>query len=80
MPLYSKRVSSLDLSDLKLLDANGNPAQDKEGRPIPLPDVTSLTMRLGDVVLLVALSKDKAHLEVTVTKPKQVVTAIKVAL
>jgi hypothetical protein len=72
MPLYSKRVSSLDLSDIRIFD--------KDGNPVSMPDLSSLTMRLGDVVLLVALSKDKSHLEVTVTKPKQAVSAIKVAL
>ena len=72
MSLYSKRISSLDLSDIRLFD--------KDNNLVPMPDLSSLTMRLGDVVLLVALSKDKAYLEVTVTKPKQAISAIKVAL
>ncbi len=63
MTLFRQRVSSFQVVGLE----PEAPVFDKEGKPCPLPPLSSeaISIKAGEVVLVVSLSKDKKAIEVS---------------
>ena len=68
MTLFRQRVSSLQVTGLQ----PEAPVFDREGKPAPLPSLygESITVKAGEVVLVISLSKDKKSIEVTYAPKK----------
>jgi len=62
MSLFRQRVSSFQVVGLE----PESPVFDKDGKPCPLPALASeaISIKAGEVVLVIALSKDKKSIEV----------------
>ena len=68
MTLFRQRVSSFQVAGLQ----PEAPVFDKTGKPTSLPPLNgeSITVKAGEVVLVIALSKDKKSIEVSYAPKK----------